>query len=304
MKRREKPKDVKKPTKDPGTPAAAPTEGMTGISLLDRFLQLQEAQDKDLQMRMGDASIAAPFTVRASNVKPVLDIVRQGRCTLVTTLQMYFILALNGLITAFSLSALHLSGVRVGDAQMTTMALFTAGSFFFISRAKPLEKLAAVKPGFAIFTRYFFASLLGQFASHLGCLLAVRHFALQLTPGGFVPPGPNDSFAPNIVNSCVFLVSSSMTLTTFAVNYQGHPFMQSLMENQALMRCLGIGFAVLLAGALGVLTVPLQLVALPADLKSIVLALMFGDLGFCFAWEKLSALIFSKYSQQVVAPKA
>jgi cation-transporting ATPase 13A1 len=49
---------------------------------------------------------------------------------------------------------------------------------------------------------------------------------------------PDSDFSPNVLNTVVFLVTSSTTLATFAANYKGHPFMQNLRENTAFFRCL------------------------------------------------------------------
>ena len=48
--------------------------------------------------------------------------------------------------------------------QATLNGVLTAGMFFCISQAKPLEKLSPTRPHPSIFNPYFFISLLGQFA--------------------------------------------------------------------------------------------------------------------------------------------
>lgn len=71
-----------------------------------------------------------------AEVQIVTHIIRQGRCTLVATIQMYKILALNCLITAYSLSVQYLDGIKFGDYQVTVSGMLMSVCFLCISRAK------------------------------------------------------------------------------------------------------------------------------------------------------------------------
>lgn len=155
-------------------------------SLADKFTQSMMEQELDDSepptIKLGDASVAAPFTSKLSNVVAIPNIIRQGRCTLVATIQMYKILALNCLISAYSLSVLYLEGIKFGDGQVTISGMLMSVCFLSISRAKSVEGLSKERPQPNIFNFYIIGSILGQFAVHIATLIFIARYCDQLSP--------------------------------------------------------------------------------------------------------------------------
>ena len=64
---------------------------------------------------------------------------------------MYKILSLNCLISAYTMSALYLDGVKMGDYQATYLGLGVSFLFMMLSFSKPLKKLEKERPPTSIF---------------------------------------------------------------------------------------------------------------------------------------------------------
>lgn len=260
-------------------------------------------------VKLGDASMASPFTAKHASVAPTTDIIRQGRSTLVTTLQMFKILGLNCLATAYVLSVMNLDGVKLGDIQATISGVFTAAFFLFISHARPLQTLSTERPHPNIFCCYVFLSLLGQFSLHLLYLITSVKEAEKYMPEECIEP--DSEFHPNLVNTVSYMVGLMLQVATFAVNYMGHPFNQSISENKPFLYALvsAVAFFVAITSDLfRDLNDWLKLVPMPRALRDKLLIWALLMFLCCYCWERFLRWAFPgkmpawrKRQQQAVA---
>lgn len=230
------------------------------------------------------------------SIRSAVDIIRQGRCTLVTTIQMYQILALNCLISAYSLSVLHLDGIKYGDRQMTCLGILMSISFVTISRAKPLPKLSAVTPLKSVFHPALFISIIGQFVLHLGTLYILVVECKKIMPADTRPEFMKE-FKPSLLNSVVFLVSAVQQVSVFVVNLKGPPFMGGLVENSPLLWSLTftfVGTFMCASEYIPQLNSWLQLESFPStSFRNMVLLYLACDVVGAFLWDRLMLAIYA-----------
>lgn len=221
-----KPIEIVRSTQPPQAPGAN--------DLASLISSATEGQDDDTPtLKLGDASCAAPFTSKLANVSAVTNIIRQGRCALVNTIQMYKILALNCLISAYSLSIIYMAGVKFGDGQATASGLLLSVCFLSISRGKPLQKLSKARPQAGIFNIYIMGSILSQFAVHIVTLIYITTEIYKLEPRE-PQVDLEKEFSPSLLNTGIYIIQLVQQVSTFAVNYQGEPFRENIRNNKGM----------------------------------------------------------------------
>ncbi|KAL8711826.1 MAG: hypothetical protein Q9220_003770 [cf. Caloplaca sp. 1 TL-2023] len=275
--------------------------------LADKFtasMMEQELDDTEPpKIKLGDASVAAPFTSKLANVIAIPNIIRQGRCTLVATIQMYKILALNCLISAYSLSVLYLEGIKFGDGQVTISGMLMSVCFLSISRAKSVEGLSKERPQPNIFNPYIIGSVLGQFAIHIVTLIYISNY-VQSTEPRKSDIDLEGEFEPSLLNSAVYLLQLIQQISTFAINYQGRPFREGIRENRGmywgLILVSGVAFSCS-TEFIPELNEKLRLVPFSTGFKVTMTAVMIVDYIGCFVIERVLKNAFSDFRPKDIA---
>ncbi|CED85345.1 endoplasmic reticulum ca-transporting p-type atpase [Phaffia rhodozyma] len=270
-----------------------PMEKFDLASITNKLADMDD-ENEPPKIKLGDASCAAPFTSKLSNVAAITHIIRQGRCTLVATVQMYKILALNCLITAYSLSVQYLDGIKFGDYQMSITGMLMSVCFMCISRAKPIDKLSRERPLGNILNIYVLLSILLQFAIHIVALLYMTNLSKSLEDRG--PIDLDAKYEPSLLNTAIYLLGLSQQVSTFAINFQGRPFREGISENRPLLWGLMGAVGVAYSGSTDFfpeLNKWLQLVDMSPKFKFILTTVMLADFGGCYVVEKGCKYLFA-----------
>ena len=253
---------------DPKTDVDEPGSGSGGLAgMLEQFESSEGggAAGGLPMIKPGDASIAAPFTSRVPSVRAVVDLIRQGRCTLLSALMQQQIMMLESTIYAYTLSALSLHNARSSERQMMASSWLIMTAAVSFSYASPVDKMHPLRPFRSLFHPAVIISVLGQAIIHIACMSLAVHWATEAM-------GPEklkevteffkrakakeiDSselcddddymcifnafwmspFMPNLLNSVVFLVETGQMIAVYFANYKGRPWMKGIIVFYVLL---------------------------------------------------------------------
>ncbi|XP_046827125.1 endoplasmic reticulum transmembrane helix translocase isoform X2 [Vespa crabro] len=232
---------------------------------IQKILKDLKEQEQSVIIKLGDASIAAPFTSKMSSIQCICHVIKQGRCTLVTTLQMFKILALNALVLAYSQSVLYLDGIKFSDAQATLQ----------------------VKE----------ATLLSVRDDKLTATFATNADVNQNVSIDSSNNNEDKPFEANLINSTVYIIAMALQISTFAINYRGQPFMESLTQNKSLLYSLLGSSAVVLSLACGILpdvASQLEIVDFPNDFRRVLVQILVADFVLAYIADRTCLWLFGE----------
>jgi len=292
-------------------------------------------------VRPGDASVAAPFTSRAPSVRHIVDLIRQGRCTLLSALQMQQIMMLQSTISAFVMSALTTEGTRESERQLMASSWLLLIAELAFSYASPIEKMHPERPLNRLFHPAIGFSMLGQAAIHLYTMWAAvamsreamgpeklkvllefqRKERLREEQQALSEAAIEDGdymasmmalwttpFMPNLLNTSVFLVQTSQSIAVLLVNYKGRPFMKGISENHPLFLSVFACVAGCVCCAWGVfpeINTMIHLEPFPDDAYRFkVMALVCASLFGTFIWDRLCTMVFAPHIWRAMVDEA
>lgn len=285
---------------DAGLGLVQPTDDKENESNFES-LKNEQLQEMGAQVNVGAASIASPFVTKRPTVSACIDLIRFGRSTLSSTLDMFKQLSLSSLINAYNMSFLIVRNVRMSEIQSIIFSVITSVSAFSIAWAIPRRKLSIERPFQSFFNWYLVSSVLFQFFTHFLFLTLTNKL---VTDSGFKLTGfeYNARFHPNLLNTATYMMKIEMDIINICCNYRGAPFMQSFSENKTLL--LGIILAFLLLALLMIqvhpkITTFLQLVPFPSKKFQITLAFyIIMDAVSCILFEMGCRWFFSRQQKE------
>jgi len=111
-------------------------------------------------------------------------------------------------------------------------------------------------------------------------------------------------FEPSLLNSAIYLLQLIQQISTFAINYQGRPFRESIRENKGMYYgLLGVTFVAFSCATefIPELNTKLKLVPFTMEFKVTLTVVMLLDFVGCWVIEKVLKNAFSDFRPKDIA---
>jgi magnesium-transporting ATPase (P-type) len=245
-----------------------------------------------------ETSVAAPVTSKDQTPGSVVDVLKEGRCSLVTA-YVLIIFNMNYAVIQLCLAfSMYYYGLKVGDYMYLIQDLFFA--FFLglaISYSGPTKSLSETLPPRRFLVPYIMSRLLlNIFTYVLFQMLALYVLSLQSFYSRYETDDPlNDTYSYE--TSSIFNLSLSQLLIAAIVSTIGKPFREAWYENRSLVYLMLVQAGYILFQIFGgdnyFLTNIIELEAMPTYYGFIQLAIIALHLVVCFAIRNFCEYFFT-----------
>ncbi|KAM7139017.1 polyamine-transporting ATPase 13A2 isoform 3-T3 [Macrochelys suwanniensis] len=231
-----------------------------------------KAANVGISLSEAEASVASPFTSRIANIECVPMVIREGRCSLVTSFGVFKYMALYSLVQFVSVLLLYTINTNLSDFQFLFFDLvITMTVAVLMGKTGPAKELGTRRPQGALISIVVLGSLLLQTA--LLITVQVMSYFITVSQSWYVPLNSTVSAPqnlPNYENTVVFCISGFQYLILAVAMSKGYPFREPLYTNVPFLLVLVALFGL----TIGITLYPLGFVKAVLKLKDV------GDMSF------------------------
>ncbi|GMK53976.1 hypothetical protein CspeluHIS016_0105620 [Cutaneotrichosporon spelunceum] len=249
-----------------------------------------KAADVGVSLSEAEASVAAPFTSRTPDISCMVEVIKEGRCALVTSFSCFKYMALYSLIQFTTVTLLYSFASSLGDFQFLYIDLFIIIPIAVaMGRTLPYPKIFPKRPTASLVSKKVLTSIIGQ--TFINAIIqGLVYLWVQKQPF-YEPPivNPDELETFNYENTSLFLVSCFQYILVAAVFSVGPPYRMPMFSNPSLMVALisltGFSAYALLAPSEFVSRV-LELKMLPSYFQLQLLSVVVANILLCVGYER------------------
>uniref|UniRef100_A0AAQ5ZT40 Cation-transporting P-type ATPase N-terminal domain-containing protein n=1 Tax=Amphiprion ocellaris TaxID=80972 RepID=A0AAQ5ZT40_AMPOC len=205
------------------------------------------ASDVGVSLSEAEASVASPFTSKTENISCVPLLIREGRCSLVTSFSLFRYMAMYSLIQYCSVLILYTLKTSVADLQYLFCDLLLVTVLAIVmGKGAPSEELHPCRPPASLLA----LPVLGSLFIHTCMTILGQLAALFITTSQdwYIPLNSTvygTHNLPNMENTSVFDLSGFQYIIMAVVVTKGYPHKKPLYHNLVFLFVLFIHFALM-----------------------------------------------------------
>ncbi|OWB65517.1 hypothetical protein B5S30_g843 [[Candida] boidinii] len=198
-----------------------------------------KAADVGISLSEAEASVASPFTSRVFEISCVLDVIKEGRSSLVTSFSCFQFMSLYSAIQFITVSILYKLGTNLGDFQFLFIDLFLIIPLaVFMSWSKPFPKLCIKRPTANLISPKIIIPLFGNILILLYFQLFIWNYVHThyKDKDWYIKPIPgDDDEVKSTDNTVLFLFGNFQYILIGILLTTGPPYREKISKNKPFL---------------------------------------------------------------------